>query len=113
MMAERAYPRHRVTVPLYIALGKEFLHKTIPLETKDVSGGGISFETTKAIPLDAESSVIVSGLGNLGKAALIHGRVVHRTKHSTSERYTVGLQFTGFVNTTRDELMARIEAWTA
>jgi hypothetical protein len=113
MMAERAYPRHRVTVPLYIALGNEFLHKTIPLETKDVSGGGISFETTKAIPLDAESSVIVSGLGNLGKAALIHGRVVHRTKHAAGERYTVGLQFTGFINTTRDELLARIEAWTA
>jgi c-di-GMP-binding flagellar brake protein YcgR len=111
MMAERAYPRHRVTVPLYIALGGEFLHKRIPLETKDVSGGGISFETTRAIPLESESSVIVAGLGNLGKAALIHGRVVHRTMNPATERYTVGLQFTGFVNTTRDELMAQIEAW--
>jgi len=110
-MTERAYPRHRVTVPLYIAMGSEFLHKTIPLETKDVSGGGISFETTKQVPLDAESSVIVAGLGDLGKAALIHGRVVHRQRNPATDRYTVGLQFTDFVNTTREELLARIDGW--
>ncbi len=111
MPAERAYPRHRVAVPLYITMGGEYLQKTIPLESKDVSGGGICFETSKQIPLEAESSVIVAGLGDLGKAAFIHGRVVHRTQDPATERYTVGLQFTGFINTTREELLARIEAW--
>jgi c-di-GMP-binding flagellar brake protein YcgR len=111
MTAERAYPRHRVTVPLYITMGGEYLQKTIPLESKDVSGGGISFETTKQVPLEAESSLIVAGLGDLGKAAFIQGRVVHQRRNPATERYTVGLEFTGFVNTTREELLARIEAW--
>jgi c-di-GMP-binding flagellar brake protein YcgR len=111
MMTERTYPRHRVTVPLFIAMGGEFIHKTISLESKDLSGGGVSFETTKQIPLEAESSVIVASLGDLGKTALIHGRVVHRKKDPVTDRYTVGLQFTGFVNTTREDLLARIEAW--
>jgi c-di-GMP-binding flagellar brake protein YcgR len=111
MSTERAYPRHRVTVPLYITMGGRYLEKTIPLESKDVSGGGVSFETTKPIPLEAESSVIVAGLGDLGKAAFIHGRVIHRRKNPGTDRYTVGLQFTGFVNTTREELLARIETW--
>ena len=111
MRTERVYPRHRVTVPLYITMGGEYFQKTIPLESKDVSGGGISFETTKQVPLEAESSVIVAGLGDLGKAAFIQGRVVHRSRNPSSDGYTVGLQFTGFVNTTREELLARIEAW--
>ncbi|MFI5184043.1 MAG: PilZ domain-containing protein [Vicinamibacteria bacterium] len=110
-MTERAFPRHRVTVPLYISMGGDFLHKSIPLESKDVSGGGISFETTKQIPLEAESSVIVARLGDLGKPAFIHGRVVHSEKNPATDKYIVGLQFTGFVNTTREELLARIEAW--
>jgi hypothetical protein len=93
-------------------MGGEYFQKTIPLESKDVSGGGISFETTKQVPLEAESSVIVAGLGDLGKAAFIQGRVVHRKSNPAKDGcYTVGLQFTGFVNTTREELLARIEAW--
>lgn len=111
MTTERAYPRHRVRVPLYITMGGDFITKTIPLESKDVSGGGISFETTKQIPLEAESSVIVAKLGDLGKPAFIQGRVVHRKQDPATNRYTVGLQFTGFVNTTREDLLARIEAW--
>ena len=110
-MTERAYPRHRVTVPLYISMGEDFVYKAIPLESKDVSGGGISFETTKPIPLEAESSVIVARLGDLGKPAFIRGRVVHRKQDPATNRYTVGLQFTSFVNTTREDLLARIEAW--
>jgi hypothetical protein len=110
-MTERAYPRHRVTVPLYITMGDEYIEKTIPLESKDVSGGGVCFETTKQIPLEAESSVIVAGLGDLGQAAVIHGRVVYLTRNPGTHRYTVGLQFTDFVNTTREALLERIEAW--
>ena len=110
-MTDRAYPRHRVTVPLYISLGEDFVYKAIPLESKDVSGGGMSFETTKQIPLEAESSVIVAKLGDLGKPAYIRGRVVHREQDPTTNRYTVGLEFTTFVNTTREDLLARIEAW--
>ena len=110
-MTERAYPRHCLKVPLYISVGEDFVHKTIPLESKDVSGGGLAFETRKQIPLDSESSVIVAKLGDLGKPAFIRGRVVHRHQDPDTNRYTVGLQFTSFVNTTREDLLARIEAW--
>jgi c-di-GMP-binding flagellar brake protein YcgR len=110
-MTERAYPRHRVTVPLYISMGDDFVYKAIPLESKDLSGGGVSFETTKQIPLDAESSVIVAKLGDLQKPAFIRGRVVHRKQDPVTNLYTVGLQFTSFVNTTREDLLARIETW--
>ena len=57
------------------------------------------------------AGVIVAGLGDLGKPAFIRGRVVHREKDPGTNRYTVGLQFTSFVNTTREDLLARIEAW--
>jgi c-di-GMP-binding flagellar brake protein YcgR len=111
-MTERAYPRHRLAVPLYITMGEDYLHKTISLESKDVSGGGLSFETRKQVPLEAESSVIVAKLGDLGQPAFIRGRVVHRRQDPATNRYTVGLQFTSFVNTTREDLLARIEAWS-
>ena len=110
-MTERVYPRHSLKVPLYITMGEDFVHKTIFLESKDVSGGGLAFETRKQIPLDSESSVIVAKLGDLGKPAFIRGRVVHRRQDPETNRYTVGLQFTSFVNTTREDLLARIEAW--
>ena len=100
-----------MTVPLYITVGKDFVYKSIPLESTDISGGGLSFETTKQIPVEAESSVIVDKLGDLGKPAFIRGRVAHSRQDPTTKRYTVGLQFTSFVNTTREDLLERIDAW--
>jgi c-di-GMP-binding flagellar brake protein YcgR len=111
-VTERAYPRHRLTVPLYISMGEDFVYKAIPLESTDVSGGGLSFETTKQIPIEAESSVIVAELGDLGKPAYIRGRVVHSRQDPDTKRYTVGLQFTSFVNTTQEDLLARIDTWS-
>lgn len=111
-MIERNYPRFKVQVPLYISgVDGAIFRKQILLESTDVSGGGLSFETQRQIPLDAESQVVVAKLGDLADGAAIHGRVAHRQQDPRTGRYRVGLQFTEFVNITREQLLARIEAW--
>lgn len=108
----RRYQRFRVKVPVYItASDGTALMKNIHLESRDVSGGGLSFETSQKVPLEAESRVVISGLGDLKGPVLIHGRVAHREKDPKTGRYTVGVEFTGFVNITLDELIRHIESW--
>jgi c-di-GMP-binding flagellar brake protein YcgR len=108
---DRRYARFRLKVPVYIALEGGTFRKTIPLESRDLSGGGLSFETSRKVPLHAKSKVVVSQLGDLGEPALIHGRVAHTQMNPDTGRYTVGLEFIEFVNVTREDLLARIEAW--
>jgi c-di-GMP-binding flagellar brake protein YcgR len=109
---DRRYPRVDVKVPVYVSLdGGGFLQKTLKLESRDVSGGGLSFETRRKVPLEAESRVVVGKLGDLPPAALIRGRVAHRERDPATRRYTVGVEFTEFVNVTREELLAHIETW--
>ena len=86
--------------------------KNVHLESRDVSAGGLSFSTSRRIPLDAESRVVIARLGDLGQPALIHARVAYRQHDPESGRYTVGLEFTRFVNTSREELASRIDSWS-
>jgi c-di-GMP-binding flagellar brake protein YcgR len=110
-MTERRYHRFRLKVPIYISMEGSLFRKKIYLESKDVSGGGFAFETGREIPLDATSRVVVGQIGDLGEPALIHGRVVHREKVPGTERYAVGVEFTEFVNVTREEILSRIDRW--
>jgi c-di-GMP-binding flagellar brake protein YcgR len=110
-LEDRRYERFRVRVPVYIALEGGTFRKTIHLESRDVSGGGLAFETSRKIPLNAKSKVVVSKLGEVSDPATIHGRVAHRSKDPVTGRYTVGLEFIEFVNVTREELLAHIERW--
>jgi c-di-GMP-binding flagellar brake protein YcgR len=110
-MRQRSYPRVLVHVPVYITMDGKFLRKTLKLESKDVSGGGLCFQTSRKVPLEAESRVVVAKIGDLSSSALIRGRVAHREKDPVTRRYTVGLEFIEFVDVTRDELLARLEAW--
>lgn len=108
---KRKYERFKLRVPLYISLEGQLFHKKIHLQSTDVSAGGMSFETSREIPLEAESRVVVSDLGDLSPPMFIRGRVVHLNQDPASGRYTVGIEFLEFVNTTREEVVARIEAW--
>ena len=108
---ERKYPRHAVHVPLYVSLEGSLYHKPVALESKDVSGGGLAFVTRSRLPIDAASRVIVSRLGDLPSSAQILARVAYRREDPETGGYTVGLEFTEFVDVTRDELLARIEGW--
>jgi c-di-GMP-binding flagellar brake protein YcgR len=108
---KRKYERFKLRVPLYISLEGQLFHKRIHLQSNDVSAGGMSFETSREIPLEAESRVVVSDLGDLSPPMFIRGRVVHLNQDPATGRYTVGIEFLEFVNTTREEVVARIEAW--
>ncbi len=82
----------------------------VEIECLDISGGGLSFETGWEIPLEARS-IVVGRLGDLPSSAIIEGRVVYRLKRAGTELYTVGVEFLDFVNTSREELLARIQSW--
>ncbi|HEX9187503.1 MAG TPA: PilZ domain-containing protein [Vicinamibacteria bacterium] len=108
---ERQQPRFPIRVPLYIAATGDVVRKTIELESRDISAGGVCFETGQEIPLDARSRIVISRLGDLPHPILIHGRVAWRQKHPFNGRFLVGVEFTEFENVTREEVLARIEAW--
>jgi c-di-GMP-binding flagellar brake protein YcgR len=110
MSDNRKFPRVPVRVPVFISVDGTVFRKTIKLQSTDVSGGGVAFETSRHVPLDAESRVVVAQLGDLREPALIRGRVVRITKIEGG-RYRVAIEFTTFENTTRDELIGRIDTW--
>ena len=108
---DRKFERFRIKVPVYVDIDGGTFRKTIHLESRDVSGGGLAFETSRKIPLNAKSKVVVSKLGEVAEPAMIHGRVAHRSKDPLTGRYTIGIEFIEFVNVTREQLLAHIEAW--
>ncbi len=111
-MIERRFPRVSLKVPLFITVGGGRLYeKAVEIECSDISGGGLSFERRWEIPLDARSKVVVGRLGNLPSLAIIEGRVVYRLKQAGTDRYRIGVEFLDFVNTSREELLERIQSW--
>jgi c-di-GMP-binding flagellar brake protein YcgR len=111
-MADRIYPRYRVRVPIYISLDEGVYRKELRLMSHDVSAGGLCFlETSRSIPLDADTRIFVARLGNLDPNAQLRGRVVHRFRDPETSRFRVGIEFTEFLGLTREELLARILEW--
>jgi len=108
---ERQHPRFPIRVPLYIEAHGELFHKTIEIESRDLSAGGVCFETGHEVALDTLSRLVISRLGDLPAPILIHGRVAWRQRHPFNGRYLVGVEFTGFENVSRDELLAKIAEW--
>jgi c-di-GMP-binding flagellar brake protein YcgR len=97
---------------MFITVGGGRLYeKAIEIDCRDISGGGLSFETQREIPLDSKSKIIMGRLGNLPPSAIIEGRVVYRSKQADTDLFTVGVEFIDFVNTSREELLERIEDW--
>ena len=109
----RKYKRVAVRIPVYISLDGGVYSKVVQLTCLDVSGGGLSFETGREVPLEADSRLVVGKLGDLPASAHIEGRVTHRAKDGKTGRYRIGVEFTSFANVTREELLERIEAWKA
>jgi c-di-GMP-binding flagellar brake protein YcgR len=103
-MAERKHKRVRVSVPIFISLAGDVYRKMIRLECRDLSAGGLSFETNQEIPLEADSRVVIAKVGKLPDAASIEARVVHRSRNPVTGRYWIGVEFTRFNNVTLDDL---------
>jgi len=111
---KRQHRRFQVRVPLFISVDGEVYRKTVRLESRDVSAGGLSFETGREVPMAAESRVVVARLGDLEDPALIEGRVAHVKLDEVTGRFVVGIQFTRFLNISPEELMQRLErTWQA
>lgn len=110
---QRRFPRLPLRVPLFVALHGDVMRKRVRIESRDLSGGGLCFETSKELPLDAESRLVISGIGDLPDEAAIECRVARRGVDAATGRYLVGLEFTRFLGVTRDDLLARFAAWEA
>ena len=109
---KRQHRRFQIRVPLFISVDGEVYRKTVRLESRDVSAGGLSFETGREVPISAESRVVVAKLGDIEEPTMIEGRVARVQLDEETGRYVVGIEFTRFVNMTREELAARLEgAW--
>ncbi len=107
----RRHARIALRVPLYVVIGSEIFQKMVELETSNVSEGGLAFETHRDIPLESESLVMVSRLGDLPPSAQIQGRVAYSRHDPERAVYTVGITFTNFQGVTATDLQARIVAW--
>jgi len=107
----RRYARFATHVPIYIADGPALLHKTVRLLARDISAGGLCFETGHDLPLESSSRVVISRVGDIPGPILIHGRVAWRQPHPFNGRYLVGIEFTGFENISKDRLIAEIDGW--
>jgi len=103
----RQHPRWPVRLPLYVALSGELYHKTVEVESRDLSAGGLAFETRTALPTAARTTIMLGKLEGLPSTAHIEARIVHCRPHEGGEVFTVGVQFTRFVDVTAEELMAR------
>jgi c-di-GMP-binding flagellar brake protein YcgR len=101
----RQYERFRIKVPVYIAEEGGTFRKIVSLESRDVSVGGLCFETSRPIRLHAKSKVVVSKLGDLAEPVLIHARVAYLEQDPVTGRQTVGLEFLEFANVTPEDLM--------
>jgi c-di-GMP-binding flagellar brake protein YcgR len=107
----RRDPRFSLRVPIYIAAGEGVISKTIHLGSRDISAGGVSFETASELPLEAESQIIFSGVGEVSSTYIIRGRVVWKKPLPDTGRNMFGVQFTGFEGVSREELLSRMEEW--
>ena len=110
-MQDRKYRRYGLRVPLFISVQSGVFQRTVDLLSEDVSAGGLAFETSKRIPLEANTRIEISSLGDLPAGTRIEGRVVYRKKSPESGRYRVGVAFDRFVNVDAVELLSRLERW--
>jgi c-di-GMP-binding flagellar brake protein YcgR len=107
----REHERTTVKVPLYVALDGEVYQKMVEIEAQNISVGGLYFETRREIPVQSQSRVMVSRLGDLPDSAHIEATVVHCHRDPATGAFYVGLRFTSFIGVTPDELRAKIETW--
>jgi len=107
----RIHPRFPIRVPLYINVEGRVFKKKLRLHSRDISAGGLSFTTRQKLPIDARSKVIIGKLGDFIESAHIEGMVVYLRKDRELKQYTVGVEFTRFVDVEQEALAARLKEW--
>jgi PilZ domain len=104
----REHPRWPARFPLYVAMAGELFHKTVAVEARDLSSGGLAFETKTAIAKDSRATVMLGKLQGLPATAHIEARIVHCEPSKDGETFTVGVMFVRFVDVTAEDLMKRV-----
>jgi hypothetical protein len=108
----RQHERFPFRVPLYIELPGGIFQKNVAIESRDISVGGLSFETARKVPEGAQARIMVARLGGgLPDMAQIEARVVNCRASADGQSATVGVVFTKLVGVTADELILRLETW--
>lgn len=105
----RKHPRFSVRAPIYVALGGEVVRKTVHVESRNISEGGLSFETGRELTIDAEAQVVIARAGPDDADLAIRGRVVWTRLVPETGRYVVGVEFTDFDGAAPEALAARID----
>jgi hypothetical protein len=95
---------------MYVALQGELFHKTVGVEAKDISNGGLAFESKTALPQEARATVMLGKLPGLPATAHIEARIVHCEPQGDGETFTIGVKFVRLVDVTAEELVARVSA---
>jgi c-di-GMP-binding flagellar brake protein YcgR len=113
VMENRAHPRFPIRAPLYVSVEGRVFKKKLRLQSKDVSAGGLAFVTRQKLPIDARSKIIIGRLGDFLGSAHIEAMVVYIRKDQELKQYTVGVEFTRFVDVDQQELAARLKEWDA
>jgi c-di-GMP-binding flagellar brake protein YcgR len=103
--------RLSLQVPLYIASGEDVFSKTVHLQSRDISAGGLSFDTSRELELEAESQIIFPSVGDLNGTYIIRGRVAWTKPLPDTGRFQVGVQFTSFEGVSREELVVCLDEW--
>jgi hypothetical protein len=104
----RQHPRRPARFPLYVALEGEIYQKMVAVAARDVSNGGLAFETRTSLPEGARSTVMLGKLDGMPSTAHIEARVVHCRPLAEGDGYTVGVNFDRFVDIIPEQLMAYV-----
>ena len=108
----RQHERLRIRVPLYIELPGGIFQKNVAIESRDVSVGGLSFDTSRKVPEGAQARIMVARLGDdLPDMAQIEARVIHCQRLEDGQT-RVGVVFTRLVGVTAEDLILRLERWS-
>jgi len=104
----RAHPRRAARFPLYVALAGELYHKMVSVDARDVSNGGLAFETKTGLPPGARATIMLGKLEGMASTAHIEAKVVHCRPLGDGETFTIGVEFVEFVEITSDQLLAYV-----
>ena len=113
MSERRRHTRHGVKVLVFVRDGDDVIQKWVEIQTRDVSLGGLCFETGRDVPVEADAFIMVGRLGgDIPDSAQIHARVAHsQLVDGATNRYRLGLEFEKMVDVTAEQLSRRIDEW--
>jgi len=107
----RRHARYPVKVPLYVNLPDAVYRKDIRVESIDFSSGGLGFETSRKLPIDSRSRIVLERIPGLPEGSRIEGHVAHIRNQGEGRGYLVGVEFSKLVGVTPERLQEALREW--